>query len=112
MKRLILFLVVALAIGACFRGAGLTRQREGALLKVDNQAFLDMTVYVARGAHKVRLGIATGSSTTRFNIPGDIVAGSATLTFIADPIGNSNQTVSEQIDVYPGDEVTMVIPPN
>jgi hypothetical protein len=81
-------------------------------LKVDNQAFLDMTIYVMRGVERVRLGIAPGSSTAAFVIPRDVVQMSMPLRFVADPIGSSRASISEEISVRPGDEVTMQIPPN
>lgn len=80
-------------------------------LKVDNQAYLDMTIYVMRGAERVRLGIAPGSSTSTFVIPRDVVQTAMPVRFIADPIGSSHTSTSEEISVRPGDEVGMQIPP-
>lgn len=80
-------------------------------LKVDNRAYLDMTIYVLRGAERVRLGQATGASTSTFVIPADLVQTAIPLQFIADPIGSSRAAISEQISVRVGDEVMMEIPP-
>jgi len=79
-------------------------------LRVENQAFLDMTIYVLRGGQRYRLGIANGNSTARFVIPATMVGGQA-LAFLADPIGSSRTPVSQEIVVVPGDEVTLMIPP-
>jgi hypothetical protein len=81
-------------------------------LRVDNQAFLDMTIYVYRSSQRIRLGQATGNSTTRFTIPANLLFGSTTLRFQADPIGGSRTPISEEISISPGDEVMLTIPPN
>jgi len=77
---------------------------------VDNQSFSDMTVYASRG-QRIRLGTARGKSKTVLTIPSSLVAGTATLQFIADPIGGSRQSVSEEIQVSEGDDVGLMIPP-
>lgn len=84
-----------------------------ATLVVDNRGFTDMTIYVLRGGtQRIRIGLAIGSSTQRFTIPADIVAGSTTLRFIADPIGGRRSPVSDEIAVRAGDTVTLTIPPS
>ena len=80
-------------------------------VEVDNQALADMTVYVLRGGQRVRLGLATGLSKTRFTIPPGIVFGLTTLRFYADPIGGRATPVSEEITVSEGEEVVLRIPP-
>lgn len=87
---------------------------EATTLKVVNQGSLDMDVYVLRApvGQRVRLGTATGNSTTRMTIPNDVMIGSNTsLRFVADPIGGTRPSVSSSILVTPGDEVTLQIPP-
>jgi hypothetical protein len=80
------------------------------VLKVDNQAFLDMTIYVLNGPQRVRLGIAGGKSVTSLTIPSYLIHGIAPLRFLADPIGGNRTPVSDEIVVQPGDEVTLTIP--
>lgn len=80
-------------------------------VRVQNQAFLDATVYVVRGGVRVRLGIATGSRTVVFTIPRTLVQPGTQLRFIANPIGGQRQPVSEEITVSPGDEVSLILPP-
>jgi hypothetical protein len=79
-------------------------------VRVENQAFNDMNIYVLRGAQRLRLGTATGSSTTRFRIPNNLIFGPTALAFYADPIGGNRTPVSQEITVSPGDEVTLTIP--
>ncbi|MEO5815174.1 MAG: hypothetical protein ABIT20_07830 [Gemmatimonadaceae bacterium] len=108
-------LMGTLALGAaCF---GNKKEDEAAepvpatMLKVENQAFLDMTIYVYRSSQRVRLGIANGNSTTRFVIPANLIFGSTPLRFQGDPIGRNRQPISQEITVSPGDEVVLTIPP-
>ena len=81
-------------------------------LSVDNQSFADMSIFASRSGQRVRLGIATGNSRTVFTIPSGLVTGMATLRFVADPIGSSRVSVSEEITVSPGDTVVLLIPPS
>jgi hypothetical protein len=108
-------LMCSLAIGvAC---SGNKKEDEAAepvpptMLKVENQAFLDMTIYVYRSSQRVRLGIANGNSTSKFLIPSNLIFGSTPLRFQADPIGRNRQPISQEITVTPGDEVVLTIPP-
>ena len=80
-------------------------------LRVQNQAFLDMTIYVYRGSQRLRLGTANGNSTSRFTIPASLIFGATPLRFQADPIGSNRASISQEISVSPGDEVTLMIPP-
>jgi hypothetical protein len=81
-------------------------------LRVENQAFLDMTIYVYRSSQRIRLGTATGNSVTRLTIPANLIFGATPLRFQADPIGGSRTPISSEITVAPGDEVVLTIPPN
>ena len=80
-------------------------------LRVENQAFLDMNIYVYRSSQRIRLGTANGNSTTRLIIPANLLFGATPLRFQADPIGGNRQPVSQEITVSPGDEVILTIPP-
>ena len=80
-------------------------------LRVQNQAFLDMTIYVYRGPQRLRLGTVNGNTTSRFTIPASLIFGATPLRFQADPIGSNRASISEEVTVSPGDEVTLLIPP-
>jgi hypothetical protein len=79
-------------------------------LRVDNNGFLDMTVYVLDGSQRVRLGIANGNRSTELTIPPYLVRGVTSLRFLCDPVGGNRAPVSDQIVVEPGDRVTLLIP--
>lgn len=84
-----------------------------ATLEVQNQKFLDMTVYVVNGGLRQRIGVARGNATTSLTIPDRLVRGGASpLRFLCDPIGGQGLPVSEEIMVEPGDVVELVIPPS
>ncbi len=105
--------VLALTLAACTTAAG--RRQAAATprttVSVDNQALLDMTIYVISGSQRIRLGTARGLNTTELTIPPSVVFGVSTLRFQADPIGSSRAPVSETISVREGDEVVLRIPP-
>lgn len=83
---------------------------ERTTVTVDNQSFLDMTVYATRG-QRIRLGTAPGHSKTVLVIPEVLLGGTGIIRFIADPIGSSRASVSEEITVNKGDDIGLMIPP-
>ena len=111
-RRLALAAMLTLLAAAC----GGRSQTNGeptpaTVVRVTNQNFLDMNVYVLRGAERVRLGTVSGNRTERFTLPGNLVFGGTPVRFLADPIGSSRTAQSFEITVSPGDEVTLTIPP-
>ena len=81
-------------------------------LTVNNQNFLDFTIYLISGGQRIRLGDARGNSRTKLTIPSQYLFGLTTVQFQADPIGGRRAPISQSINVSPGDEVELVIPPN
>ncbi len=119
MKKLRRFLAIVPAIAAMAAIAGCTAVNTApdpagakTTLSVDNGSYVDMTIYVLRGFERVRLGMASAAAKSQFVIPPDIARTVIALRFIADPIGSSRVSVSEEITVHPGDIVEMQIPPN
>lgn len=80
------------------------------VLRVENQAFLDMNVYVVYLGQRVRVGTAPGTRTSNFTLRLRIRT-TEMLRFIADPIGGNRLPISEEIMVTPGDVITLTIPP-
>jgi hypothetical protein len=115
MRGSLVLAALCAALGACASGSRADQARRQAAqprttLRVDNQNFLDMTIYVVWPS-RVRLGLAPGKSTTTFVIPPIVVGQGNTLRFLADPIGSRARPVTDEIVVSPGDEVTLMIPP-
>lgn len=109
--RVLLIGAVALATTAC---AGSRRQlppRERTVLVVDNRGYADMTVYVVAGSSRTRVGTAGGLRITELTIPANAVGGGTPLRFVADPLGSSRQSYTQEIYVREGDRVTLTIPP-
>jgi hypothetical protein len=101
---------MALACGGT-KSASQPGPNDAAMLQVENRGFADMVIYAVSGGQRIRLGIATGNSTKAFTIPSTLLRGSATLRFLADPIGGTRTPISEEMSVQPGDIVTLTIPP-
>jgi hypothetical protein len=80
-------------------------------VRVTNQSWLDMNVYVLRSSQRMRLGTVGASQTQRFRLPENLIFGATPLRFMVDPIGSSRTAQSFEIVVAPGDEVTLTIPP-
>ena len=99
------------ALAACGGARSQAADQPPTTLRVENQGFLDMTIFLLAGSQRVRLGIATGNSTPVLRIPSQHVFGATSLRFLADPIGGNRTPVSESITVTPGDEVVLTIPP-
>ena len=112
-RRSFLVAMIGLAAAACggskSRSAPAPQPRT--TVRVENQAFSDMNIYAIRGGQRIRLGTASGNSTTTFTIPANLIFGATPLRFLADPIGGNRTSVSEEITVQPGDQVRLILPP-
>lgn len=104
-----LALVLLAACGAARQSESPSRD-ERSVLEVENRDFTDMTVYAILGSSRIRLGTATGISTTTMTIPQSLIGGGGRdLQFVADPIGGRRASVSERIFVRPGQTVKLTI---
>src|SRR6266446_8030823 len=77
-------------------------------VRVRNQNFLDMDVFVLQGGQRIRLGIG-GLSTQVFTLPDYVLRGSQQLQFELHPIGGRANPRTETISVQPGDEVELIV---
>jgi hypothetical protein len=81
-------------------------------LTVVNQGFLDMDVYaLPQDGARVRIGTSNGNTTQHFDIPNYLVRTPITMRFLMIPIGGNYAPRSQLIQVNPGDEVELTIPP-
>ena len=78
------------------------------VVQVDNRNFYDMQIYAVRFGERQRLGLATGTRTTTFELPAHWTTG-ATVQFVASPVGSDNVAWSQQYSVKPGDVVRLEI---
>lgn len=110
--RTALLLAGLVASAACSQSRYRPRPpAEETVLVVRNDNYLDHNIYLLVSGTRIRLGTARGLATTRFVIPERFVFGPSTLQFMADPIGGRATPVSDRVNVSPGDEIRMVIPP-
>jgi len=95
------------------QGGGSSSQPQGAILRVENQAWMDMTIYVveAGSGSRRRLGLVGATSGSDLRIPDSVVGMGRALRFVADPIGNQQTASSFELYVRPGQRVTITIPP-
>ena len=104
-----------LALGvatACYgKGKNAPEPVERTTVKVVNQGFLDRRVYVLRGSERLRIGTVTGNSSAVLTIPPSLVQSAIPLRFIADAIGGTAPSVTEEVSVQPGDQVVLTILP-
>jgi len=85
--------------------------RTTSYVEVRNQSVFAMTIYVLRGATRVRLGTVSPSSTEVLEIPRTYVNPGVSIQFLMDPQGSTTTPVSQSIAVSPGDTVVLIIPP-
>lgn len=99
------------AVPACSHKAqpGDVGPEKATVLTVENNGFLDVVVYVVRGGQRIRLGEARGHAMDTFVIPATLVQPGGTLRFLADPIGGRAQPTTEDIVVFPGDQLVLKI---
>ena len=114
LARIVAVGVTCLTLGACHHGAPEPPPGPQAqtTLRVQNQGFPDMNIFLLRSGQRIRLGQVTGNTTTTLVIPSYALAGPTTLRFLADPIGGTRAPVSQEITVSPGDHVQLIIPPS
>src|SRR5687768_1559955 len=86
-------------------------QRPATTVLIDNRSSHEMTIYVWRGAERMRLGTARAINETRLTLPSGMVFGGTSLRFQADPIGSNRAPISSEILVHEGDQVVLRIPP-
>jgi hypothetical protein len=104
-------------VAACGHPARHLRDDDGdhptTRVHVENQAFLDMNVYViGNGGSRQRLGTVTGNTNQDFVIPDYIIGPANTVRFLIEPIGSNAAPISNSLNIQPGETVTLTIPPN
>lgn len=82
-------------------------------VRVENQAFLDMNVYVINdGGARQRLGTVTGNTSQEFVIPAYILGPANSVRFYIEPIGSNHAPISPSMSLRPGETATLTIPPS
>lgn len=109
-------LALALLSAGCQHKAkpAATEPQSETTVKVENQNFLDMDVFVVQNGMHIRLGRAASLTSKVFTIPADFVRRPTDLRFELRPIGGGGAASqrTETIPVQPGDQVVLMIPPS
>ena len=105
--------LVALTLAGCSQNQADTGiiPNQATILRVDNQSFNDMRIYVIQGGQRIRVGTANGKQTSTFKLPRSVISGFTTVRVQAVPIGANGNSVSEEISVQPGEELELRISP-
>jgi len=78
-------------------------------VRVVNHAWLDITIYLLQGTHRDRVGVATATSTSTFQIPLRQFAAGAEYKLYGDPVGSRQNVTSEPLHAQDGDVVTWTL---
>ena len=78
-------------------------------VRVVNHAWLDVTVYLLQGSHRDRIGVATASSTSTFQISLRQLTAGAEYRLYGDPVGSRQTVRSEPLHAQDGDVVTWTV---
>ncbi len=80
-------------------------RRAPATVRVTNNNWADMNVYLVRGTARFRLGTVSSMSTQIFRVPAGAMGGVGGLRLLADPIGSSNGFLTPAVHVSAGERV-------
>ena len=107
-----LALIILATAGACISpGARMEGDdRRAATVVVENGNFQDVNVYAVHGCQRIRLGTVTGNTTRTLNVPRTLVGSGVLVRFLADFIGSTRAPVSQELMIWPGDSVELLIP--
>jgi hypothetical protein len=71
-------------------------------LRVENNNWLDVTIYVVHDGQRSRLGSATAAKTTDFSIQPTLLGQLGAIRLIADPVGETKSIASQRVVVKAG----------
>jgi hypothetical protein len=102
-------LAVALGTGACAgrQKPSLGKPQPPAVVRVANNNFADINIYVVQSGMRLRLGTVSGLSEGQFTLPRRFAAYTMELHLLADPIGGSRAYMSPALRVRGGEEVDL-----
>lgn len=103
--------VVLLLLSSCASGGSGARapRRDTATVRVTNNHWSDMTIYLVEGATRHRLGLVTSQKTTSFRVPRGVELGSGDLRLLADPVGRRESYTTDPIHLLSGQRVDFTV---
>lgn len=81
----------------------------GTTVNVVNRNFREIVVYVARSGTRFRLGMVTSMHSEQFDVPGDFLVPGSVIRIVAEVVGSTESTDTEEIRVEPGLVIDWVI---
>lgn len=83
-----------------------------AYLRVENQSFINLQMWVERAGARQVLGRSTANTTRVFTLPAAYVdPQGARIRFIANPVGTQSPGFTRELTTFPGDTIFITIPP-
>ena len=76
---------------------------------VRNDNWLDVAVYLVRGASRFRIGTVRSTSTETFRLPAGSHSGGTPLRIMADPIGASQGYLTDPVVLGPGQRLELMV---
>lgn len=111
-------LVLALGTAAACASAGGAAERTSLgkevsqappTVRVSNNNFSDVTVYVVQSGMRSRLGMVTGLTTRQFRLPRGMTTDAGDIRIYADPVGGSQGYLSPPVRVRPGQALDLTL---
>jgi hypothetical protein len=102
-------ILVLLACGGKRQAAVAPAPLEKIAVKVTNHHFLDVVVYAVCEGQRTRIGVASGSGSTRMNVPRRLLGPGQEVQLIGDAIGSEERAVTETIIVQPGQFIELLL---
>lgn len=108
---LALVAVMAACSGATRQGTPSMRDPSStAAVRITNQSWMQVVMYVVRSGQRVRLGEVQSQSTRTFRLPSGMQYG--TIRFLADPVGSQQTAQSWEMTLVPGETMSLTVPPS
>lgn len=100
-------LLILCSVGACTGSKSAARGPApvSSVIRVANNNWSDITVYVLRAGNRVRLGTVTSMGAGVFRMPDTLLRSSGNVQLVVDPIGSRQVFVTPSIQFFPGQEI-------
>lgn len=104
---------LALSLAACGLGRGAepadAPEAPETTIRVTNNNWANMVVYLVRSGVRVRLGTVNSMATAHFVVPRSVGAMHSDVRLVADPIGARTVYVTERLALMPGQAIEFTI---
>lgn len=122
LKTLTIAALAAATLGACAPAANdgmknsfgpdqpaRSRNNVNAVVRVENQNWSDMVVYVVQGSMRMRLGTVTSMRSVTFRVPHVFQGNGGEIRLLADPIGSGETYLSDPVRLRDGEQLSLSV---